>query len=128
MSVNPDDIVYTWKIHFFNCYPTLDNFQDVIFQIAADYIGTYNQITSNPDEGKPTIKEYKYSRFINASVNTDNISEFTPFDQITYDMTVSWILSDPSVNIQELQSNLYEMINNTVYPPPPTVVTLPPPF
>jgi|688.fasta_scaffold218787_4 hypothetical protein len=128
MSVNPDDIVYKWKVQFFSCYPTFDNYKNVIFQIHGAYIGTYTKVTPGPDGGDPITTEFTARFPVNVSVNTDDITDFVPFDQITYEMTAGWIESSPNVDMAQIKATCYQIINDSVYPPPPSFVNLPPPF
>ena len=115
--VNIEDITYECIINFFLAYPTKDNYQDVVFSIHWELKATYVDINDK--------KFMTSSRYI-TSVDTDNISEFVPFEELTLNQTIEWINQTDSVN--DYKQYLCDVINNQMNHPPPTVISLPPPF
>ena len=116
--VSIDDIVYKYDIRSFFAYPTKDNFQDVVFSINWNYEASYTD--------PATQKIYKSSFSTITKVDTDNISSFIPFEDLTLEQTIEWI--NAVENINSIKQNLCDQINNQINPPPPTIVILPPPF
>ena len=58
------------------------------------------------------------------SVDTDNISEFVPFEELTLNQTIEWINQTDSVN--DYKQYLCDIINNQINPPPPTTESIRP--
>jgi hypothetical protein len=115
--VNVDDITYEYIINTFLAYPTKDNYQDVVFSIHWELKATY--VDTND------VNFITSSRYI-TSVDTDSITEFVPFEELTLNQTIEWI--NQTDNVSEYKQYLCDLINNQINPPPPTIISLPPPF
>jgi len=113
-----DNTVFTYNFQNFIAYPTLDNFQDVVFSINWKYIATYIDPT--------TQQVWKTDTMRMTQVSTDGITDFTPYDQITEQIAISWVSAVE--NIPNMQQGLVDGINSQINPPPPSIVVLPPPF
>ena len=116
--VNVDDITYSYNIMNFFAYPTKDNFKDVVFSIFWELIATY----IDPDTEKSYISNFT----TRSNVDTDNITNFIPFEELTLEQTIEWISSVEDMN--SIKKFLCDNINNQINPPPPSIVVLNPPF
>lgn len=113
-----DNTVFTYNFQNFIAYPTLDNFQDVVFSINWKYTATY--IDPN------TQKVWRNETMRMTQISTDNITNFTPYYQITEQLAISWVSAVE--NIPLMQQEMVNSINTQINPPPPSIVVLPPPF
>jgi hypothetical protein len=107
----PENVIFNWTINNFLTYPTKDNFQNVVFSIIWTLEGTY----TNPDNNETLTAKTNGK----CQIDTNNITDFIPYENITLEMAVQWIES--VTNVQNLKQYICDSIN---YP----VVTLPPPF
>ena len=76
-------------------------------------------------DAKETINNVEYSARVygTQSFSTDNVTNFIPYDQLTYEIVCGWL--DQSIDVVSLDLNLDEQIENQVNPP---IVVLPLPF
>jgi hypothetical protein len=74
---------------------------------------------------KETIneKEYQASVYGSQSFSKDDVANFIPYEDLTYDIVSSWL--DASMDVEALDLNLDAQIENQVNPP---IVVLPLPF
>lgn len=74
---------------------------------------------------KETINEKEYQAYVygSQSFSKDDVTNFIPYEELTYEIVCGWL--DSSINVAELDANLDAQIENQVNPP---VVTLPLPF
>ena len=74
---------------------------------------------------KETIneKEYQASVYGSQSFSKDDVANFIPYENLTYDIVCSWL--DASIDVAALDLNLDAQIENQVNPP---IVILPLPF
>jgi hypothetical protein len=74
---------------------------------------------------KETIndKEYFASVYGTQSFSAADVTDFIPYDQLTYDIVCGWL--DGSIDVAALDLNLDQQIENQVNPP---IVTPPLPF
>lgn len=99
-----------------------------------------NQMESLPSDGdlkdfvinvhwsrfaKETIneKEYQASVYGTQSFSKDDITNFIPYEELTYEIVCSWL--DGSMNVEALNLNLDGQIENIINP---KIVTPPLPF
>jgi hypothetical protein len=99
-----------------------------------------NQMESLPSDGdlkdfviyvywtrfaKETIneKEYQASVYGSQSFSKDDVTNFIPYEDLTYDIVCGWL--DASLDVEALDLNLDQQIENQVNPP---IVILPLPF
>jgi len=108
-----DTTVFDWQIDTLSCYPTYDNFQNVVFSVYYTYKAT--RLVGD--------KTYNASLYGSTPVSTNNITSFVPYDQLTKEIVVGWIT--PNLDVPQLQANLNGQIDNQINPP---VVNLPPPW
>ena len=117
MSATVQNTTFVYEILNFIAYPTYETYQNVVFSIMWKYTGTYTD---------PDSKVWTYSQQFVTSIPVGTITNFIPFDQLTFDITVQWI--NGIVNINQTQQNFVDYINRQISPPPPSVVVLQPPF
>jgi hypothetical protein len=74
---------------------------------------------------KETINEIEYTAnlYSTQSFSTDDVTNFVPYDQLTYEIVCGWL--DQSIDVVSLDLNLDQQIENQVNPP---IVVLPLPF
>lgn len=74
---------------------------------------------------KETINgvEYFASFFRSQSFSKDDVTNFIPYEDLTYDIVCGWL--DASIDVAALDLNLDQQIENQVNPP---IVVLPLPF
>ena len=74
---------------------------------------------------KETINNKEYFAFIygSQSFSKDNVTDFIPYEDLTYEIVCGWL--DASLDVEALDANLDAQIENQVNPP---IVTLPLPF
>ena len=74
---------------------------------------------------KETIneKEYTASVYGSQSFSKDDVTNFIPYEDLTYDIVCGWLES--SIDVAALDLNLDQQIENQVNPP---IVVLPLPF
>lgn len=118
--VNASDLTYTWTIQNFIAYPTLDNYQNVVFSVNWQLTATFVDTSKTPEV------TYSALSLNNTPISTDDITNFVPYEQLTLDITIGWI--SESVNVDAIKLSLLEAIEKQVNPPPPSIVVLPPPF
>ena len=74
---------------------------------------------------KETINgvEYFASVYGTQSFSKDDVANFIPYEDLTYDIVCGWL--DSAINVEALDLNLDQQIENQVNPP---VIILPLPF
>lgn len=118
ISPTPEQIVYEFKVENFTAYPTYENWQNVIFSVLWTLSGSYESET----------QPYKCTLRMRTKIDTSNITDFVPYEQLTEAMVVNWINESDGPTINETKDRIYQQIYREVNPPPPTVITLPPPW
>jgi len=74
---------------------------------------------------KETINEVEYQASVygSQSFSKDDVTNFIPYEELTYDIVCGWL--DASLDVEALDLNLDQQIENQVNPP---IVVLPLPF
>lgn len=114
----PSNTTFGYNFQNFIAYPTFDNYQDVVFSVNWLYNASYVDPTSG--------QQYTAERQRITQVNTNNITTFIPYDQLTKEIVIGWVNAGEDMSL--LQQELVTDINNQINPPPPAIVVLPPPF
>ena len=96
-----------------NCVPKDGNLID--FVVNVHWTRTANEIVNE--------KKYFASAFSVQSFSKDEVINFIPYNELTYDIVCSWL--DSSLDVEALDIYLDAQIENQVNPP---IVTLPLPF
>lgn len=102
-----------WYINQMSCVPQDGELVD--FVITVDW----NRLA------KETIndKEYFASVYGSQSFSKDDVTNFIPYEDLTYEIVCGWL--DGSLDVEALDLNLDAQIENQVNPP---IVVLPLPF
>ena len=102
-----------WYINQMSCVPQDGELVD--FVITVDW----NRLA------KETIndKEYFASLYGSQSFSKDDVTNFIPYEDLTYEIVCGWL--DSTINVDALDLNLDAQIENQVNPP---IVVLPLPF
>ena len=102
-----------WYINQMSCVPQDGELVD--FVITVDW----NRLA------KETIneKEYIASVYGSQSFSKDDVTNFIPYEDLTYEIVCGWL--DASLDVKALDLNLDAQIENQVNPP---IVVLPLPF
>jgi hypothetical protein len=102
-----------WYIEQLDCVPQDGNLTDFVVVVHWDR------------EAKETINSIEYSAKIygTQSFSTDNVTNFVPYEQLTYDIVCGWL--NDTIDVEALDQNLDAQIKSQVNPP---IVVLPLPF
>ena len=102
-----------WFINQMDSLPTDGDLKDFVINVH------WNR------NAKETIndKEYQASVYGAQSFSKDDVANFIPYEDLTYDIVCSWL--DNSMDVEALDLNLDAQIENQVNPP---IVVLPLPF
>jgi hypothetical protein len=111
------DLSYNFIIDQFNAYPTYNNYENVIFNMRWRYIASYTD-----NIGRIFWAERQFL----SEINTDNISSFIPYENLTKSDVQGWIDNLPNIN--DLRLTLLSVIKEQIKPPAPPVLILPSPF
>jgi hypothetical protein len=102
-----------WVINQLDCMPTDGVYNDFVL------VAHWNR------NAKETINgvEYFASVYGAQSFSKDDVTNFIPYEDLTYDIVCGWL--DASIDVAALDLNLDQQIENQVNPP---IVVLPLPF
>ena len=102
-----------WYINQMDCVPQDGSLTDFVVNVHWSRLA------------KETIeeKEYTASVYGSQSFSKDNVTDFIPYEELTYDIVCGWL--DNSMDVEALDVNLDAQIENQVNPP---IVVLPLPF
>jgi hypothetical protein len=102
-----------WYINELQCLPQDKNLIDFVVVVSWTRFA------------KETINEKEYFSSIssNQSFSKDDVTNFIPYEDLTYDIVCGWL--DASLDVEALDLNLDAQIENQVNPP---IVILPLPF
>ena len=93
---------YTWSITSMQCYPTLDTYQNVIFNVSWLCTG----INDN----------YQGSVYSNCAVVLNPLSPYTPYEQLTQDQILNWVWSS-GIDKIAMEATVEQQIQNQITPP-----------
>ena len=102
-----------WYINQLDCVPQDGTLTD--FVVVAHWT-RFAKETINE-------KEYFASVYGSQSFSKDNVANFIPYEDLTYEIVCGWL--DGSIDVAALDLNLDQQIENQVNPP---IVVLPLPF
>ena len=104
---------YNWNCKTVDCYPEQDNEADVVYNVHWIVTGT-----SEDSEGK----SYSATNIGTQTLDTSQITDFIPFDQLTNDEVVAWTkgaMGDEQV--ASIEASIQSQIDSLITP---TSVTL----
>ncbi len=96
-----------------DCVPKDGNLTD--FVVNVHWTRNVNEVVNK--------KEYFASVYGSQSFSKDEITNFIPYENLTYEIVCEWLNS--SLDVEELDVNLDDQIENQANPP---IVTLPLPW
>jgi DUF2075 family protein len=102
-----------WYINQLDCVPQDGTLTDFVV------VAHWNR------NAKETINEVEYQASVYGaqSFSKDDVTNFIPYEDLTYDIVCGWL--DASMDVEALDLNLDAQIENQVNPP---IVVLPLPF
>ena len=103
-----------WFINQLDSIPKLDG--DLTDFVVVAHWSRFAKETINE-------KEYTASVYGAQSFSKDDVTNFIPYEDLTYDIVCGWL--DASLNVEALDLNLDAQIENQVNPP---IISLPLPF
>ena len=106
---------YNWNCKTVDCYPEQDNEADVVYNVHWIVTGT-------SDQTDPQGNAYIATNIGTQTLDTSEITEFIPFDQLTNDEVVAWTkgaMGDEQV--ASIESSIQNQIDSLITP---TSVTL----
>ena len=106
---------YNWNCKTVDCYPEQNNEADVVYNVHWIVTGTSDQLN-------PEGVAYSATNIGTQSLDTSQITEFIPFDQLTNDEVVAWTkgaMGDEQV--ASIEASIQSQIDSLITP---TSVTL----
>ena len=106
---------YDWNCKTVDCYPEQNNEADVVYNVHCIVTGTSDQ--TDP-QGTP----WSATNIGTQTLDTSQITDFIPFDQLTNDEIVAWTkgaMGDEQV--AQIEASIQNQIDNLITP---TSVTL----
>lgn len=106
---------YNWNCKTVDCYPEQDNEADVVYNVHWIVTGTSDQVDP---QGSP----YSATSIGTQTLDTSQITNFIPFDQLTNDEVVAWTkgaMGDEQV--ASIEASIQSQIDSLITP---TSVTL----
>jgi hypothetical protein len=102
-----------WIINQMDCVPKDGDLTDFVVNVhwTRSAIDTINE------------KKYGASVYGIQSFSKDEVTNFIPYEDLTYEIVCEWL--DSSLDVEDLDANLDAQIENQINPP---IVTLPLPF
>ncbi len=106
---------YEWNCKTVDCYPEQDNEADVVYNVHWIVTGVSDQVDSKGDP-------YSATNIGTQTLDTSQITNFIPFDQLTNDEVVAWTkgaMGDEQV--ASIETSIQSQIDSLITP---TSVTL----
>ena len=106
---------YDWNCKTVDCYPTDQSYTDVVYNVHWIVTGTSD--TLDPDGNA-----YTATSIGTQAISTDDITDFTPFDDLTNADVVAWTKEAMGADqVTALETNIQSQIDSEITP---TSVTL----
>jgi len=106
---------YNWNCKTVDCYPEQDNEADVVYNVHWIVTGVSDQVDP---EGNP----YSATNIGTQTLDTSQITNFIPFDQLTNDEVVAWTQGAMGAEqVTQIESSIQSQIDSLITP---TSVTL----
>lgn len=102
-----------WIINQMDCVPQDGDLTD--FVVTVHWNRNATEVVNE--------KEYFASVYGSQSFSKDDVANFIPYEELTYEIVCGWL--DATINVEALDLNLDAQIENQVNPP---IVVLPLPF
>ena len=102
--------VYNWNCKTVDAYPQVDGNTNVVYNVHWIATGVSDQVDA---EGKP----YTAKNIGTQILNTSDITDFIPFDQLTNEKITEWTkVAMGSESVANIESNIEKAINSLVTP------------
>jgi len=109
-------ITYDWNCKTVDCYPDYDNEADVVYNVHWIATGVSDQVD-------PAGNPYSATNIGTQTLDTSQITNFIPFDQLTNDEVVAWTkgaMGDEQV--ASIESSIEKQIQDLITPTSVTLV------
>jgi len=108
-------VTYDWNCKTVDCYPNYDNEADVVYNV-------HWIVTGVSDEIDPQGNPYSATNIGTQTLDTSQITNFIPFDQLTNDEVVAWTKGAMGEEqVASIESSIQSQIDDLITP---TSVTL----
>jgi hypothetical protein len=102
--------IITWDCKTVDCYPTDGSYTDVVYNV--NWIVTGTSDTLDPDGNA-----YTATTIGTQAISTDDLSNFTPFADLTNSDVVSWTKAAMgSAQVTAIETEIQSTINNEINP------------
>ena len=106
---------YDWNCKTVDCYPEQGSETDVVYNVHWIVTGTSDQVDTQGNN-------YSATNIGTQTLDTSQITDFIPFDQLTNDEVVSWTKSAMGQDeVDSIEASIQNQINSLITP---TSVTL----
>ena len=103
-------ITYNWNCKTVDAYPIVGDEADVVYNVHWRVTGTSDQVGP---QGNP----YSSTNIGTQTLNTEDITDFIPFDQLTNEQVVEWTKSTMGEEqVLSIESSIESQINNLITP------------
>ena len=109
-------VTYDWNCKTVDCYPEQNNEADVVYNV-------HWIVTGVSDEIDPKGNPYSTTNIRTQTLDTSQITNFIPFDQLTNDEVVAWTkeaMGDEQV--ASIESSIEKQIQDLITPTSVTLV------
>ena len=109
-------VTYDWNCKTVDCYPDYDNEADVVYNVHWIATGVSDQVD-------PAGNPYSATNIGTQTLDTSQITNFIPFDQLTNDEVVAWTkgaMGDEQV--ASIESSIEKQIQDLITPTSVTLV------
>ena len=106
---------YNWNCKTVDCYPEQDNEADVVYNVHWIVTGTSDQLN-------PEGVAYSATNIGTQTLDTSQITNFIPFEDLTNDEVVAWTKAAMGTEqVTEIETSIQSQIDSLITP---TSVTL----
>jgi len=103
-------ITYNWNCRTVDCYPEQDSETDVVYNVHWIATGTSDQVDS---EGNA----YSVTNIGTQTLDTSEITNFIPFENLTNDEVVAWTKSAMGVDkVNNIEASIKIQIDSLITP------------
>ena len=95
-------IEFTYAVPNVWVYFSYEGQTDVIYHVKFEVTGTKSGMTFTSSEGM--------------NIDTSNLSEYTPFDQVTHADVVSWVEAQHTARVAEIKQHIENHIDESISP------------
>lgn len=103
-------ITYDWNCKTVDTYPTHSGETDVVYNVHWRVTAVSDQVDSDGNA-------YQTSAIGTQDLNTEDITDFIPFDQLTNDQVVEWVKAAMGEEgVSSIESGIQSQIDNLITP------------